>query len=45
MLRYHHVCPDCGLDVVTDHPTVQLLEIKVCTCPSEPVETVEDTEQ
>jgi hypothetical protein len=45
MPRYHHLCPDCGLDVVTNHPTVQLLETKVCACPSEPVETVEDTEQ
>lgn len=45
MLRYHHVCPDCGLDVVTDHPTVQLTETKVCACPADPVETAEDDAQ
>ena len=44
MLRYHHVCPTCGLDVVTDHSTVQLIETKVCACPTEPVETVEGEE-
>ena len=40
-MRYHHVCADCGLDVVTDHSTVQLIEAKACACPSEPVETTE----
>lgn len=45
MPLYHHVCPDCGLDVVTDHATVQLTETKVCACPSTPVETVEDDAQ
>jgi hypothetical protein len=44
MLLYHHICPDCGLDVVTDHSTEQLLEIKVCMCPSAPVESVEERE-
>lgn len=43
MALYHHVCPNCGLDVVTGHPTEQLLEIKVCACDSVPVETVEET--
>ncbi len=39
---YHHVFPDCGLDVVTAHSTVQLTEIKVCACPSVPIETYEE---
>ena len=42
-MRYHHVCLDCGLDVVTDHPTEELPEIKVCACPSVPVETEDDS--
>ena len=44
MPLYHHVCPDCALDVVTDHSTVQLTQTKACACPSEPVETVEGDE-
>lgn len=36
-----YTCPDCGLVVRTGHQTVQLAEIKVCACPSRPVETVE----
>ena len=43
MVIYHHICPDCGLDVITKHSTVQLAETKVCACPTPPPETAEDT--
>ena len=44
MILYHHTCPDCGLDVVTDHATDSVPEIKACACPSVPVETLEGEE-
>lgn len=44
MHLYHHTRPDCGMDVVTDHATDSVPEIKACACPSVPVETVEGTE-
>jgi len=41
-MMFHHVCPECGLDVVTEESTVQLVEIKACACPSVPVETSDE---
>lgn len=44
MTFYAYTCPDCGLVVRLDHQTVQHTENKVCACPIEPVESVEEVE-
>lgn len=44
MIFWTYTCPDCGLVVKTGHQTVQLVEIKVCNCPSTPVESTEGEE-
>ena len=41
MSFWRYTCPDCGLMVRTAHQTVQLIETKVCNCPSTPVEEEE----
>ena len=42
MTFYVYTCPDCGLGVRLEDPSVQLRDIKACACESDPVETVEE---
>ena len=41
-MRFHHVCKGCGLDVVTDHSTTEMSEVKACACVDEIEEIAEE---
>lgn len=42
MIFYDYTCPECELVVRLEQPSDDILKIKACVCPCDPVETTEE---